>query len=180
MRGSVTITGTARSDDFAFYRLAYFQGLTPSDLQTLAEEERSPKTDEPLAVWDTTELEEGLYTLLLTVVGNDGRFEEVTVHVTVDNTPPEADIRSPLPDQQLPLSDEWVIIQAAVSDNASVDRVEFYVDGGEEPFAVSTVPPYTEKWPMPGPGCYSFQAKAVDAAGNVGESTAARVCVAGD
>ena len=179
VRGQVVITGTARSDDFAFYRLAYFQGLTPTELQTLAEEERSPKTDEPLAVWDTTELE-GLYTLLLTVVRNDGRFDETTVHVTVDNTPPEADIRSPLPDQQLPLSDEWVIIQADVSDNASIDRVEFYADGSEAPFAVSTVPPYTEKWPMPGPGCHTFQVKAVDAAGNETESTAVRVCVVGE
>jgi hypothetical protein len=29
-----------------------------------------------------------------------------------------------------------------------------------------TVPPYTEKWDIPGPGCHSFRVVAVDAAGN--------------
>jgi membrane peptidoglycan carboxypeptidase len=178
VRGQLIITGTARSDNFSFYRLAYFAGLTPNNLQSLTEAVREPKENEALAVWDVSELE-GLYTLLLTVVQEDGRFEEYSVQVTVDNNPPAVEILFPLPDQQIFTDEEWVIVQAQVADDISLDRVEFYVDGAGVPFAISTVPPFTEKWDIPGPGCHSFRVVAFDAAGNEGggEETAVTVCL---
>ncbi|VAW30050.1 Multimodular transpeptidase-transglycosylase [hydrothermal vent metagenome] len=177
-RGQLVITGTARSDNFSFYRLAYFAGLTPINLQSLTDEVREPKENEALAVWDVSELE-GLYTLLLTVVQEDGRFEEYSVQVTIDNTPPTAEILFPLPNQQIFTDEEWVIVQAQVADDISLDRVEFYVDGAGVPFAISTVPPFTEKWDIPGPGCHSFRVVAFDAAGNEssGGETAVTVCL---
>ena len=36
-------------------------------------------------VWDTTLLDDSLYTLLLTVVRADGTFDEVAIPVTVEN-----------------------------------------------------------------------------------------------
>jgi len=174
--GTVAITGTAVSDEFAFYRLAYIEGLTPNNLQTIVDNVTEPVTDDLLGVWDTSELN-GLYTLLLTVVGENGRFEETSVHVTIDNQPPVAEILFPLPNQEIFTSEEWVLVQAQVSDDLSLDRVEFYVDNAEVPFAISTVPPFTKKWTIPGPGCHTFRVVAVDAAGNVGEGTAVRVCL---
>ena len=137
-----------------------------------------PKENEPLAEWDVSQLN-GLHTILLTVFKNDGSFEEITTHITIDNTPPEASIFFPLPDQQIFTDDEWVIIQAQVSDDLSVDRVEFFVDNAEVPFAISTVPPFTERWTIPGPGCHSFSVVAYDAAGNVGGGldTVVSVCL---
>ena len=38
-----------------------------------------------LGVWDTTLLDDSLYTLLLTVVRADGTFDEVAIPVTVEN-----------------------------------------------------------------------------------------------
>ena len=174
--GTLTITGTARGDNFAHYRLAYFAGLSPNAVQTIADNVTEQKTDEILGVWDTSELS-GLYTLLLTVVRNDGSFAESSVHVTVDNQPPTAEILFPLPNQQIFTDEEWVLVQAQVSDDLSVDRVEFYADGAEVPFAISTVPPFTEKWTIPGPGCHTFRVVAFDAAANVGEGTAVPVCL---
>jgi len=99
------------------------------------------------------------------------------VPVTVDNEPPLAEIIFPLPDQVVFEDDEWVIVQARIEDNISVDRVEFFVDGAGVPFAISTVPPFTEKWTIPGPGCHTFHVVARDAAGNETTTDPVRVCV---
>lgn len=173
IRDQVIISGTAQTDDFAFYRLAYFAGLTPQTLQSVADNITETKANEPLAIWDVSTLDDGLYTLLLTVVRNNGSFEEFSVPVTVDNQPPEATILFPLPNQQIFTDEEWVVIQAQVTDNASIERVEFYVDNAAVPFAISTVAPFTEKWPIRGTGCHSFSVVAHDAAGN--QTTAAPV-----
>jgi hypothetical protein len=83
--GTVTIRGTAQGADFAYYRLAYFAGLTPANIQTIADNMRQPKEDAVLGRWDTSQLN-GLYTILLTVVGEDGRFTEVSIPITIENT----------------------------------------------------------------------------------------------
>ncbi|MCA9982156.1 MAG: hypothetical protein KDD89_15030, partial [Anaerolineales bacterium] len=170
------ITGTARLDDFAYYRLAYFEGLTPGELRQIGEPITEPKENETLAEWDVGNLE-GLYTLVLTAVRNDGTFEELSVPVTVDKTPPTAVITSPRPEQRFSVDDEFILIQADVSDDISLERVEFYAGGSGVPFAISTVPPYTEQFRVFNTGCVSFRVVAVDAAGNEGESTAVGVCV---
>ncbi|MCP4422759.1 MAG: hypothetical protein GY805_39625, partial [Chloroflexi bacterium] len=177
VQGQLLITGTVRSDNFSFYRLAYFAGLTPNNLQTLADNVTEPRENEELVLWDVSELE-GLYTLLLTVVREDGGFEEYSVQVTVDNRPPTVELLSPLPNQQIFTDEEWVTVQARAEDDLLLDRVEFYVDGAERPFAVSTTPPFTQRWAISGPGCNNFQVIAVDAAGNEsGGETAVSVCL---
>ena len=82
VQGEITILGNANGDDFAFYRLAYFPGLWPQDLQIIADNITDQKSDDVLGVWDTRSLV-GLHTLLLTVVNVDGSFEEVSVPVKI-------------------------------------------------------------------------------------------------
>jgi membrane carboxypeptidase/penicillin-binding protein PbpC len=84
INGTITIRGTASGEAFAYYRLAYFAGLNPTNLQAIAENVTDSKEDERLGIWDTTGLN-GLYTLLLTVVQQDGSFEEVSLPLTVNN-----------------------------------------------------------------------------------------------
>lgn len=176
VRGQVVISGTVLLDDFAFYRLAYFAGLTPTDLRSIADNVTEPVNAGPLGIWDVENLN-GLYTLLLTAVRQDGSFAEVSLPITVDNTPPTADILLPLPNQEIFTDEEWVIIQAQVTDDLSLDRVEFYVDSAGAPFAISTGPPFTENWAIRGAGCHTFRVVAVDAAGNETESTTVPVCL---
>lgn len=176
VKGLVEITGNAKSDNFAYYRLGYYEGIEPAAVQPIADNVTEQKDNAVLGVWDTGNLD-GLYTLVLTVMRNDGFFDEVRTLVTVDNEPPTADILFPLPDQTIFTDEDWVLVQAQVTDGYSVGRVEFYVDGAGVPFSIKTVPPYTESWPIPGPGCHSFHVKAVDAAGNEGVSAAVRVCL---
>ncbi|MCA9971262.1 MAG: transglycosylase domain-containing protein [Anaerolineales bacterium] len=176
VQGRLTISGTVAIDGFAYYRLAYFEGLTPTELRTIADNVAEPVANGPLGTWDVQNLN-GLVTLLLTVVRQDGSFEEVSLPLTVDNTPPTAEILFPLPNQQIFTDEEWVIVQAQAVDDLSLARVEFYVDGAGVPFAISTVPPFTEKWPIRGPGCHRFRVVAVDAAGNETESNAVAACL---
>lgn len=174
--GQVEIRGNALSHDFAYYRLAYFAGLTPTTLHTIADFVGEQAEDDILGVWDATDLN-GLYTLLLTVVRHDGSFDEVSLPVTVDNSPPQVQILFPLPNQTIFTSEEAVIVHAQATDDISIARVEFYVDNAQVPFAIQTVPPYTEKWPIRGPGCHNFRVKAIDAAGNETVSDPVRVCL---
>ena len=67
---------------------------------------------------------DGLYTLLLTVVREDGTFEEASVPVTVDNIGPTAEILFPLENQIIFEDDEWVIVQARVEDDISDKSLE--------------------------------------------------------
>jgi membrane carboxypeptidase/penicillin-binding protein len=176
VNGLLEISGSARSEHFAYYRLAYFSGLTPNNIRSLAENVDQMKENEVLGVWDVSNLN-GLYTLLLTVVRHDGSFEEVSVPVTVDNTPPTAKILFPLPNQTIFTDEERIIIQAQVEDDISIARVQYYVDNAGVPFAISTISPFTATWRIPGPGCRSFRVIAFDAAGNETESAPVRVCV---
>jgi membrane peptidoglycan carboxypeptidase len=176
VNNQIVISGTVQVEGFNFYRLAFFEGLTPTTLQTIVERESAAKNSEALGVWDVSDLN-GLYTLLLTVFYEDGRFDEVMTHITIDNIPPTADILFPLPDQQIFTDDEWVIVQAQVQDDTSIDRVEFYIDNAGVPFAISTVPPFTEKWTIPGAGCHTFRVIAIDAAGNKTVSHGVPICL---
>lgn len=176
VKGEVEVSGNVSGDDFDYYRLAYFEGLSPADLQMISDQVSEPKDNEVLGSWDVSDLD-GLYTLLLTVVHKDGSFNEVSVPVTVDNTPPSARIVFPLEGQNIFTDEEWVIVQAQVDDDVSIDRVEFYADGSGVPFAIATVPPFTEKWTIVGSGCHSFHVLAIDAASNETESSPITVCL---
>lgn len=176
VEGVVDVEGSIQVEDFASYRLAYFDGLVPQDVHTIVEHDEQPGDDNVLGQWDVSQLN-GLYTLLLTVQKEDGSFDEVSVPVTVDNTPPTANVIFPIPNQSIFTDEEWVIVQAHVEDDISIDHVEFYIDNSAEPFATKTVPPFTEKWTIRGAGCHSFHVEAVDAAGNRTRSEAVRACL---
>jgi hypothetical protein len=83
--GQWSVVGSADGDDFAYYRLAYFPDLFPEAMQALVERGETPIEGGELIVWDTTLVEDGLYTLLLTVIRQDGTFDEVAIPVTVAN-----------------------------------------------------------------------------------------------
>ena len=97
--------------------------------------------------------------------------------MTVDNTPPTAEIVLPSPNQEIFTDERWVIIEVQASDDIAIARVEYYIDNAGVPFAMSAVPPFSQKWPIRGPGCHRFRVIAIDAASNETESTAVPVCL---
>ncbi len=164
VRGAVTIRGNARDADFAFYRLDYGEGINPQAWTQIGTNQSAPRSDAELGIWDARTLD-GLYSLRLTMVRGSSSVEEFVIPVTVDNTPPIAEIIAPEDGATFSEDDEFVTLQPSVVDNISMDRVEFYVDG--QVVAVSTIAPYNERWIITGPGTHFVEIRAYDAAGNV-------------
>ena len=146
VREVVAIRGNARSGDFAFYRLEFGEGLNPSAWSQIGGDHYNQVDNDVLEFWDVRGLQDGLYTVQLTVVDHSQSFRRATIYVTVDNTPPEAYVGYPWPGRvyELESADEWANLTADVSDNVQIDRVEFYLDDELVDFTV--VEPYSVKW----------------------------------
>jgi hypothetical protein len=164
--GVVPISGNVRGD-VAFYRLVFGQGMNPSEWLQIGPDHGNQVDNNLLENFDTTALEDGVYTLQLQVVGNDQQVRQATIQVTVDNTPPEVDLTYPPAGSEYEYGfDEWINVNAEVKDVYATDRVEFYQNNQEEPFSVRTIPPYNVNWTLQGPGQYQFHVVVYDAAGN--------------
>jgi penicillin-binding protein 1C len=145
VKGVVPIKGNAQSGDFNFYRLEFGEGLNPSAWSQIGGDHYNQVQNNVLEFWDTRRLQDGLYTVQLTVVDHSQSFRRATSYVTVDNTPPEAYVGYPWPGRVFELeTDEWANLAADVSDNVQIDKVEFYLD--DELLGYSVVEPYALKW----------------------------------
>jgi len=143
--GVITVLGNARPGDFHLFQIHYGQGLNPTDWVPIGGDHYHRVDNNVLEYWDVSQLEEGLYSLRLSVNVGHNNFRQATVHVIVDNTPPEVEIIHPLEGAVYTLeSNEWVNIQVHAWDNFAMDRVEFFLDG--EPIGFTTVSPFTKKW----------------------------------
>ncbi len=144
VRGIVTIVGNTRVDNLATYRLAFGKGMDPTQWTQIGGDHHERVDNGYLEQWDTSQLD-GLYTLKLTVVDRAGQLREAAIQVIVDNQPPTIKIIHPtIGAVYSPEKDEWVSIGVDAVDNASMSRVEFYVDGAY--IGASTVAPFNKKW----------------------------------
>jgi membrane peptidoglycan carboxypeptidase len=168
LRGGGRIEGTANPDQFANYRLQYGHGLNPVNWFQIGGEETIPVVQGMLGTWDTTGLN-GLYTLQLLVVDEDGKIGSAAVHVTIDNQAPYLQILSPQPGLMLRMSEiREVVIEVDVRDEMGVERVAFFVNGAEVERV--SLPPYSIRWEVEEVGDYQIMVRAYDAAGNEAES----------
>jgi len=143
--GVVQIRGNAKAGDFAFYRLEFGSGLNPSAWSQIGGDHYNQVDNNVLEFWDVRGLQDGIYTLQLTVVENSQNFRRSTIYVTVDNQLPTAAVGYPWPNRVFqPEVDEWANLSADVSDNMRIDQVEFYLD--DELLGYSVVEPYSFKW----------------------------------
>jgi hypothetical protein len=168
LRGEVEVRGDARPEGLEYFRLQYGQGLNPTRWVQIGENVDRPVRAGVLGRWDTSGLN-GLYTLQLLAVREEGRVATAAVPVTVDNLPPTIRLVSPEEDQVFTWpTDEEVVLQAEVLDDIQLARVEFYVDG--RGVATATAPPYSTRWSLGVPGEHVFFVRAYDVAGNRAES----------
>ena len=146
IRGIVTIVGNTRVDNLDVYRLAFGKGIDPTQWTQIGADHRERVDNGTLETWDVSGLD-GLYTLKLTVVDRSGRLREAAIQVIVDNQPPTVRFVNPANGAiYSPEKDEWVSIGVDANDNASMSRVEFYVDGAY--IGASTVAPFNKKWTL--------------------------------
>ncbi len=180
------VEGNAKGGEFERYTLAFGKGLNPTEWIQIGGDHHNQVDNGPLEFWDVTGLEDGLYSLQLTVVDRNQGFRQTTIQVTLDTVSPTLDLNYPEDGATYVYGDdEWVTINAEVFDNLSMDRAEFFVlDGtplpeGEtlQPFAVRKVAPFNVRWTIPSPGRFTFYVIAYDAAGNQVESDKVSVSV---
>ncbi|HZU87573.1 MAG TPA: penicillin-binding protein [Anaerolineaceae bacterium] len=162
VNGKVLIRGTAAGDNFKSYRIQAGQGLNPRTWIQIGTEQTLPVLDGMLAEWDTSG-QEGLFAIRLLVLREDNQVDMAVVQVTLDNTAPQAQISYPLPQSSIQAVDGRVVLQAEVSDQIGVRRVEWYLD--DRLLAEQTQAPFVYSWAAQ-PGTHRLVVKAYDLAGN--------------
>ncbi|MBI3913290.1 MAG: transglycosylase domain-containing protein [Chloroflexi bacterium] len=144
VKGVISIVGNSRIDNLDTYRLAYGKGLDPTQWIQIGSDHHERVDGSLLEQWDVTGLD-GLYSLQLTVTDKRGNLRQAAIQVIVDNTAPTIKIIHPANNAPYsPEKDEWVSIGVDAVDNASMGRIEFYVDGAY--VGATTVAPYNKRW----------------------------------
>jgi len=162
VRGTVTIGGTAAGPEFKSYNIQVGKGLNPQAWQQIGDTHTISVSNGLLGRWETEE--DGLYALRLVVTRNNQEIENHTIQITVDNTPPEAQVRYPSPNQRFEKrADQQIIFQAQVEDAIGIEKVEWYVD--QVLVGTFAQAPYSFSW-TPTPGSHQVLLKVRDLAGN--------------
>jgi hypothetical protein len=167
--GSVAVTASA-SDIVGIARVDFYR-----DSGVML----GSSTSAPYAVtWNTTTVPAGshsLYAKAVDAAGNTATSAAETVTVAPsDTTPPTVSITSPASGATVSRKSK-VTLAVTASDNVGVIRVEFYVNGSL--LCTDTASPFGCNWNVPARSgaSYGLQAKAYDAAGNVGVSAVVTV-----
>ena len=165
----IPILGEAAADGFSYYRLQYGQGLNPTRWIQIEGDRRIQVEEGGLAEWSTEGLN-GLYTLQLLVILEDGQVRTAAVPLTLDNRPPSIQLLLPQPGLQIRLASQASLpLQAEARDEVRLERVEFLVNG--RPVQTMANAPFLFNWVLPNrTGSFEIRARAYDAAGNQAES----------
>lgn len=165
LRGTIEIRGVVNERNFASYQLRYGEGaINPQNWFNIGERQTVIPADGLLGVWDTTGLD-GIYTIELTVEATNGTRERAIVQVRVDNIPPTVVLSAGEPGKIYRWPAETIIpLEAQVTDNLAVARVEFY-NRGRMIFSTDSAP-YRYDFAIGGIGTETFNVVAYDAAGN--------------
>ena len=86
---SITVVGTAGGYKFHSWQLSYGASTVPTEFTPFTQSSRTQKIGETLAIWDTTMVPEGIYTVRLTTTATDGQQLHDQVVLSVDRTPPQ-------------------------------------------------------------------------------------------
>lgn len=104
LRGQVSVEGTANHPDFWKYEIQVTPGLDQNardDLWIRILVREQPVVNGQLAVWDTTRLPDGVYTLRLRVVRLDGNWQDFDIlPLNIANTAPPTS--TPVPPTNTP------------------------------------------------------------------------------
>lgn len=89
VRGMVPIMGSALVPNFQFYKVEFGVGPNPAQWAIIGDMHDQSVVNGQLEVWDTTRLPDGVYSLRLHAVKQDGNFEEFIVRqIAIANSQP--------------------------------------------------------------------------------------------
>jgi thermitase len=140
----------------------------------------SSSSASPTFPWNTTNYANGSYTLQAKAydaagnVGTSGSINVSVLNIAPDTTAPMVQILSPGDGSTL---SGLNTINVSASDDVGVAKVEWYVDGTLSGASASPTPAFSWDTTQTANGTHVLLAKAYDAAGNVGTSSAVSVTV---
>lgn len=164
---TVDVAGTINQAGAVSWRLEYGVEVNPRSWFAIGDRRSVDESGAVSATWETALLS-GIHTLRLTVEFADGSQETDTKLLTFDNTPPSVTLRTSEGSTEI-LSTQAVSLLAEVSDNLTIERVEFYQD--DELLFIDRDWPYGHEHLLEGAGEGAFRAVAFDQVGNRAEST---------
>ena len=166
------IWGSASGDPFNGWELRYGVGAAPGQWIRIGEAGESPVENGQLTAIDSSQLEDGVYALRLTV-RREGETEDVVYRrFRVDNTPPTVAVTSVVDGETVlpgPL-----LIEAEVVDAGGLESVEFRIDG--QNIGVVRRAPFAIAWTAV-PGEHVLEVVVFDRAGNTTTSLPIRLSV---
>ena len=169
--GQVQLTGNARLDGFANYRVEFGSGFSPTSWTQIGPTHSEQVGEGPLEVWDASPYN-GLYTLRVVVTRGDGSTKEASIQVTADNQAPTVKVIGPAEGEHFVTEDnEWISITADAADNWAIDRAEFFVNGSMVGSSIAA--PFSYRWDLRlfGKGAGSGTPKALPETGPDGRPT---------
>ena len=144
--------------------LEYGADVNPDQWFSIGERQPLAEDGAIAATWQTA-LFSGIYTLRLSVTFDDGSIETDTRLLTFDNTPPAVTLRAGDETSAIRYpAQRFLSLQADVSDNLTIARVEFLRDG--ELLGEDRDWPYGYQFELDGVGEFVFAARAYDQVGN--------------
>jgi hypothetical protein len=161
------VIGSIPEEEFVSARLQFGEGMNPGSWLQIGQEITAPSFYVRLGVWDTTELEDGIYALQLVLIQERQQIEKVSLIVSVDNTSPEITFITDLAEGEMPSQPgEEIIFEVGFRNVSEIAEVQFYLD--DELLQSRRTPPYVYPWTTR-IGEHDLLIIAVDQAGNTAE-----------
>lgn len=146
------------------WQLEYGAEVNPEKWFEIGERQAFEIGGEIATLWETA-LFSGIYTLRLSVTFADGSVETDTRLLTFDNTPPAVKLTTSEGAGGIRYTSQSSLsLLADVSDNLTIERVEFFRDG--ELMGEDRDWPYGYEYEIDGAGEFEFSAIAYDQVGN--------------